>query len=107
LVAWSKQIVVLKGQHTLIGSPIEATRVCNRGNPGLAVGGTGDVLTGLIASLVAQGMDKKLTPWEAACLGVEVHAFAADRLRVKLGGPIGMTPSELILEIRQVLNDLL
>ena len=107
LVAWSKHIVILKGQHTLLGSPSEATRVCNRGNPGLAVGGTGDVLTGLIASLVAQGMDKKLTPWEAACLGVEVHAMAADRLLAKLGGPIGMTPSELILEIRQVLNDLL
>lgn len=107
LVAWSKHIVILKGQHTLLGSPTEATRVCNRGNPGLAVGGTGDVLTGLIASLLAQGMDKKLTPWEAACLGVEVHAHAADRLLTQLGGPIGMTPSELILEIRQVLNDLL
>jgi hydroxyethylthiazole kinase-like uncharacterized protein yjeF len=107
LVAWSNQIVILKGQHTLLGSPIEATRVCNRGNPGLAVGGTGDVLTGLIASLVAQGIDKKLAPWEAACLGVEVHALAADRLLAKLGGPIGITPSELILEIRQVLNDLL
>jgi hydroxyethylthiazole kinase-like uncharacterized protein yjeF len=107
LVAWSKQIVILKGQHTLLGSPSEETRVCHRGNPSLAVGGTGDVLTGLIASLLAQGMDKKLTPWEAACLGVEVHALAADRLLTKLGGPIGMTPSELILEIRQVLNDLL
>jgi hydroxyethylthiazole kinase-like uncharacterized protein yjeF len=107
LVAWSKHIVILKGQHTLLGSPTEATRICNRGNPGLAVGGTGDVLTGLIASLIAQGMDKKLTPWEAACLGVDVHAFAADRLLAQLGGPIGITPSELILEIRQVLNDLL
>ena len=107
LVAWSKHIVILKGQHTLLGSPSEETRVCNRGNSGLAVGGTGDVLTGLIASLVAQGMDKKLTPWEAACLGVEVHALAADRLLAQLGGPIGMTPSELILEIRQALNDLL
>jgi ADP-dependent NAD(P)H-hydrate dehydratase / NAD(P)H-hydrate epimerase len=107
LVAWSKQIVVLKGQHTLLGSPSQKTRVCNRGNTGLAIGGSGDVLTGLIASLVAQGIDKKLTPWEAACLGVEVHALAADRLLAQLGGPIGMTPSELILEIRQVLNDLL
>ena len=107
LVAWSKQIVILKGQHTLLGSPIQATQVCNRGNPSLAVGGTGDVLTGLIASLVAQGIKKKLSPWEAACLGVEVHALAADRLHAQLGGPIGMTPSELILEIRQVLNDLL
>ena len=107
LVAWSKHIVILKGQHTLLGSPSEETRVCHRGNPGLAVGGTGDVLTGLIASLSAQGMNKKLTTWEAACLGVEVHALAADRLLAKLGGPIGITPSELILEIRQVLNDLL
>jgi ADP-dependent NAD(P)H-hydrate dehydratase / NAD(P)H-hydrate epimerase len=107
LVAWSKQIVILKGQHTLLGSPSQETRICNRGNPGLAVGGTGDVLTGLIASLVAQGIKKGLSPWEAACLGVEVHAFAADQLRAKLGGPIGMTPSELILEIRRTLNDLL
>ena len=45
LVAWSKHIVILKGQHTLLGSPSEETRVCHRGNPGLAVGGTGDVLT--------------------------------------------------------------
>ena len=74
------------------------------GDPGLAVGGT-DVLT--LIALLAQGMDKKLTPWEAACLGVEVHALAADRLLAQLGGPIGITPSELILEIRQVLNDLL
>lgn len=107
LVAWSKHIVVLKGQHTLLGSPTERPRICNAGNPGLAVGGTGDVLTGLIASLMAQGITKCLTPWEAACLGVEIHALAADRLLVKLGGPIGMTPSELILEIRQALNDLL
>ena len=107
LVTWSKQIVILKGQHTLLGSPIQATHICNRGNPGLAVGGTGDVLTGLIAALVAQGIKKGLSPWEAACLGVEVHALAADQLRAKLGGPIGITPSELILEIRQVLNDLL
>ena len=107
LVAWSKHIVILKGQYTLLGSPSEETRVCHRGNPGLAVGGTGDVLTGLIASLLAQGIDKNITPWEAACLGVEVHALAADRLLAKLGGPIGITPSELILEIRQVLNDLL
>ncbi len=107
LLAWSQQIVILKGQHTLLGSPTQAIHVCNRGNPGLAVGGTGDVLAGLIASLVAQGMNKKLTPWEAACLGVEVHALAADRLLAQLGGPIGITPSELILEIRRTLNDLL
>jgi ADP-dependent NAD(P)H-hydrate dehydratase / NAD(P)H-hydrate epimerase len=107
LVAWSKQIVILKGQHTLLGSPSQETRICNRGNPGLSVGGTGDVLTGLIASLIAQGIKKGLSPWEAACLGVEVHGLAADQLRAKLGGPIGMTPSELILEIRQALNDLL
>jgi ADP-dependent NAD(P)H-hydrate dehydratase / NAD(P)H-hydrate epimerase len=107
LVVWSKQIVILKGQHTLLGSPSKETRICNRGNPGLSVGGTGDVLTGLIASLIAQGIKKGLSPWEAACLGVEVHGLAADQLRAKLGGPIGMTPSELILEIRQALNDLL
>jgi NAD(P)H-hydrate repair Nnr-like enzyme with NAD(P)H-hydrate dehydratase domain len=73
----------------------------------LAVGGSGDVLTGLIASLAAQGITKCLTPWEAACLGVQIHARAADRLLITLGGPVGMTPTELILEIRQLINDLL
>jgi hydroxyethylthiazole kinase-like uncharacterized protein yjeF len=107
LIKRSQHIVVLKGQHTLLGSPSEKPHICNQGNPGLAVGGSGDVLTGLIASLVAQGITQCLTPWEAACLGVQIHALAADRLLVKLGGPIGMTPTELILEIRQLLNDLL
>ena len=107
LIERCQHIVVLKGQHTLLGSPTERPRICNEGNPGLAVGGSGDVLTGLIASLAAQGITKDLAPWEAACLGVQLHACAADRLLVKLGGPIGMTPSELILEIRQLINDLL
>lgn len=107
LIELSQQIVVLKGQHTLLGSPVQESRICQEGNPSLAVGGSGDVLTGLIASLAAQGITKDLTPWEAACLGVQLHALAADRLLAKMGGPIGITPSELILEIRQLLNDLL
>jgi hydroxyethylthiazole kinase-like uncharacterized protein yjeF len=107
LIECSQHIVVLKGQHTLLGSPMHEPHICNEGNPGLAVGGSGDVLTGLIASLAAQGITKDLAPWEAACLGVQLHALAADRLLVKMGGPIGITPSELILEIRQLLNDLL
>jgi hydroxyethylthiazole kinase-like uncharacterized protein yjeF len=107
LIECSQHIVVLKGQHTLLGSPMHEPHICNEGNPSLAVGGSGDVLTGLIASLAAQGITKDLAPWEAACLGVQLHALAADRLLVKMGGPIGITPSELILEIRQLLNDLL
>lgn len=107
LVSLSKQIVVLKGRHTLLASTTHCPLICAEGNPGLAVGGSGDVLTGLIASLAAQGIAHQLNPWEAACLGVQVHALAADRLLKKNKGSIGMTPSELILEIRQTLNDLL
>ncbi|MDP3620643.1 MAG: NAD(P)H-hydrate dehydratase [Polynucleobacter sp.] len=107
LVSLCHHIVVLKGQHTLLASPNQTGLVCAEGNAGLAVGGTGDVLTGLIASLAAQGIAHQLNPWEAACLGVQVHALAADRLLKKNRGSIGMTPSELILEIRQTLNDLL
>lgn len=92
-------IVVLKGAQTIICDT--TTSVVNAsGNPGLASGGTGDVLTGLIGSLCAQG----LRLWQAALLAVRIHGQAADRLTDQLGGPIGLTASELIPEIRRLLN---
>ena len=107
LVSLTKSIVVLKGQHTLIASPTHLAVQCAEGNPGMAIGGMGDVLTGSIAAIAAQGLRHNLTLWEAGCIGVQLHASAADSLVAKQIGPIGLTPSEVILEMRSLLNKLL
>jgi NAD(P)H-hydrate epimerase len=91
-------VVVLKGHGTLVydGARLE---ICLAGNPGMAVGGMGDVLTGCIASLVAQGLDL----FNAACLGVSLHAHAGDVL-AQQQGQTGLLPSELPAIMRQLLH---
>jgi len=74
--------------------------LCDRGNPGLATGGSGDVLTGVIVALLAQG----LAPNEAARLGVWVHASAGDR--VAANGERGMMASDLLASLRDIINDI-
>ena len=103
----TNSIVVLKGQHTLIASPLHPAEQCTQGNPGMAVGGMGDVLTGTIAAIAAQGLHHNLNLWESTCTGVQLHASAADSLVAKQIGPIGLTPTEVILEMRSLLNKLL
>lgn len=94
-------ICVLKGKDTVIAHH-EQHYTNTTGNAGLASGGTGDVLSGIIGSLIAQGLDAL----EAAKTGVWLHGAAADSL-VKNGlGPIGLTASEVALEARQLLNTL-
>jgi len=93
---------VLKGAGTVCAYHDGSYFVNTSGNPALATGGTGDVLTGLIASLIAQG----ILPLEAAKLAVYVHGAAADRLVEKGIGPIGVTASEVLLEVRSVINQL-
>lgn len=107
LVTLTQSIVVLKGQHTLIASPTYSAVRCMQGNPGMAIGGMGDVLTGSIAAIAAQGLRHNLTLWEATCVAVQLHASAADSLVAKQVGPIGLTPSEVIMEMRSILNKLL
>jgi hydroxyethylthiazole kinase-like uncharacterized protein yjeF len=107
LIKLTNSIVVLKGQHTLIASPAHSAMQCEQGNPGMAVGGMGDVLTGSIAAIAAQGIRHQLNLWEASCIGVQLHATAADSLVAQQIGPIGLTPSEVILEMRTLLNKLL
>ena len=68
-------VVVLKGQGSLIADPQGRLVQCTAGNPGMSSGGMGDVLTGMVAGLLAQGLDA----WQAACLGVCLHAEAADQ----------------------------
>ena len=69
-------VVVLKGFHTRIISPDSVCLVNTTGNPGMAKGGSGDVLTGLVGGLMARGYDAI----DAAALGVWIHGFAGDRL---------------------------
>lgn len=107
LVELTQSIVVLKGQHTLIASPCNSPVQCLAGNPGMGTGGMGDVLTGSIAAIAAQGLHHQLDLWQATCIAVELHASAADSLVAKGVGPIGLTPSETILEMRSLLNKLL
>jgi hydroxyethylthiazole kinase-like uncharacterized protein yjeF len=110
LVALTGSIVVLKGQNTLIKSPNastqfnEAAQMCLKGHPGMGVAGMGDVLTGVIAAIVSQGIRHHINPFEASCLAVELHAAAADSLLNQGIGPIGLTPSEVIKEIRNLIN---
>lgn len=76
--SWPAQLkatIVLKGAHTIISSPDGSTFINQTGNPGLAKAGSGDVLTGILASLISQGMP----PFEAAVCAVYLHGAAADR----------------------------
>jgi ADP-dependent NAD(P)H-hydrate dehydratase len=83
-------VVVLKGARTVVTDG-ERIYVNSTGNPGMATGGTGDVLTGVIAALIAQ----KLSPFEAAQLGVYIHGLAGDIARDQ-NGEIGMIAGDLV-----------
>ena len=107
LVKLTNSIIVLKGQHTLIASATHDSVQCDQGNPGMAVGGMGDVLTGSIAAIACQGIRHNISLWEASCIGVQLHASAADSLVAQQVGPIGLTPTEVIFEMRSLLNKLL
>jgi len=92
--------VVLKGAGTLVKHP-GATRWRNStGNPGMAAPGMGDVLSGIIAALLAQGM----TAGPAAQTGVWLHGAAADAAVAAGAGPVGLMASEVILAARRLLN---
>lgn len=69
-------VIVLKGAGTLIGAEGQIPGICERGNPAMAAPGMGDVLTGVIAGILAQCRD----PWRAACAGVLAHALGGDEL---------------------------
>mgnify|MGYP006276366743 CR=1 FL=1 len=107
LVSSTQSIVILKGQHSLICAPGQEILQCEQGNPGMGTGGMGDVLTGAISAIAAQGVRHHLNLWEASCIAVQLHAAAADQLVEKGTGPIGLTPSETILEMRSFLNKFL
>ncbi len=83
-------VVVLKGARTIVTDG-QRIFVNTTGNPGMATGGSGDVLTGVIAALIGQ----KFPPFEAAQLGVYVHGLAGDIARDQ-NGEIGMIASDIV-----------
>ena len=90
--------IVLKGSGTLINNGSNNLALCNAGNPGMASGGMGDLLTGIIAGLIAQN----LTIRDAANLGVYIHSKAGDQAALK--GERGLIASDLLAHIRQLAN---
>ena len=88
---------MLKGAGTLIRS-VHGTAICTAGNPGMASGGMGDLLTGIIAALLAQGFSAT----DAAQLGVWLHASAADA--AAQAGERGLLATDLFPALRRLLN---
>jgi hydroxyethylthiazole kinase-like uncharacterized protein yjeF len=96
-----KKTVVLKGAYTVIASPEGRSVISPVANPGLASAGSGDVLTGAIAGLAAQG----LPLFEAAAGGVYLHGEAGERVKSRLGDA-GMIASDLLPELPVVIKNL-
>ena len=91
-------IVVLKGHSTVVTDG-KITYRNSTGNPGMAVGGSGDVLAGMIISLLGQGID----PMQAAAAAVWLHGAAGDRCAEKLG-QYGMLPTDLLEELPRLMK---
>lgn len=91
-------VVVLKGAGTVVGAPQRMPFVVAAGNPGMAVGGMGDLLSGVIAALRAQGLD----PFDAAACGALLHAVAGDD--AARDGARGMLPTDLLPHLRRRAN---
>ena len=91
--------MLLKGRGTLVGRSGATPWLIDRGNPGMATAGMGDVLSGLIAGLLAQRPDQ---PLAAAAAGAWAHAVAGDR--AALAGQRGLLASDLLAELRACLN---
>lgn len=91
-------MVVLKGAGSIIAAPGELPRVIAAGNPGMAVGGMGDLLTGIIAALRAQGLDA----FDAASSGALLHGLAGDA--AASDGQRGLLPTDLLVPLRRLVN---
>ena len=98
LVARYGGTVVLKGAGTLVGAKGRIPGLCERGNPGMASAGTGDVLTGAVAGILAQCRDA----WLAARVGVLVHAMAGDA--AARTGERGLIASDIARELHNCVN---
>jgi len=88
-------VVVLKGAGSVIAAPDGRCAISPTGNPGLASGGSGDVLAGVTGAMLAQG----LTPFDAACFAAFVHGRAADAIVARRGGTTGLLARDLLAEL--------
>ncbi|HEV7734934.1 MAG TPA: NAD(P)H-hydrate dehydratase [Candidatus Binatia bacterium] len=84
-------VVVLKGAGTIVATPDGDAALCPTGNPGMASGGMGDVLSGVVGALLAQG----LTPFDAACFAVFAHGAAADAVAARRG-QVGLLAGDVL-----------
>ena len=92
--------VLLKGARTLVADPDGRLAVNTTSNPGMATGGAGDVLTGILAALLAGGSpEEKLTAWEAAACGAYLHGLAGDLAAEAQGGPAGLIATDIIAHL--------
>jgi NAD(P)H-hydrate epimerase len=96
-----KVVVVLKGAGTVIALPDGGAFINSTGNPGMATGGTGDALTGMIGGLLAQGHSAA----EAASLGAYLHGLAGD-LATKEKGEAAMIAGDLIEKIPEAMKSI-
>ncbi len=96
-----KVVVVLKGAHTSVSTPEGKVYFNSTGNPGMAKGGSGDVLTGIVVSLLAQ----KYSPVEAAILGVYIHGLAGDMAKEVLG-ETGMKAGDIVYYLPKAFKSL-
>ena len=92
-------IMVLKGARTIVAEPSGQIAICPTGNPGMASAGMGDVLTGIICGLLAQG----LSEWQAATSGVYIHGLAGDLAAQTTGQP-GLLARDVLEAIPKALN---
>ena len=97
----NKVVLVLKGVPTVVATPQGKVFLNMTGNPGMASGGTGDVLTGTISGFIAQGLDVK----EAAILGTYVHGLAGDLASIN-NGEAGMIAGDLIEQLPKAIQKL-
>ncbi len=94
-------VVVLKGAYTVVADPGGELRVNMTGNPGMASGGMGDALSGMIGGFIAQGV----APFDAACLGVYLHGLAGVRAAAE-HGRVGLLATDLIERIPATIDAL-
>ena len=95
-----RAVVILKGAGSIVATPEGRYFINTSGNPGMASGGMGDALSGMLCGFLAQG----LTALDAARLAVYLHGAAADACMEHGMAPHGLTASEVMFEARMLLN---
>ena len=97
--------MVLKGSHTVVAAPDGRACVNPTGNPGLARGGSGDILAGLTAGLLAAGLKQNRTPAQMAACAVWLHGTAADRC-ARRRSMTAMLPTDIFADLGEILAEM-